>query len=83
MSKSPSTVRAAAALAAGGVFTLSGMPGMTSATAAPGGGGDDCGYAASVVTTTRLTLDRVRVEAGQSNTAHAEVSAGSGTPTGR
>ena len=82
MSKSSSPVRTATAFAAGGVFALGGIVGMTPATAASGGGGGECGYAASVVTSTQLTLDRTRVQVGQSNTAHATVSAGSGTPTG-
>ncbi len=84
MNRSIFPKRVASTVAVGGILLLSqlGGPSAVGATGSITKASTDCGYAASIVTSTNLTLARPRVEAGEDNTARVSVSSGTAVPKG-
>ena len=84
MNRSIFPKRVASTVAVGGILLLSqlGGPSAVGATGSITNASTDCGYAASIVTSTNLTLARPRVAAGEDNTARVSVSSGTAVPEG-
>lgn len=76
--------RVASTVAVGGILLLSqlGGPSAVGATGSITKTATGCGYAASIVTSTDLTLARPSVAAGEGNTARVRVSSGAAVPKG-